>query len=96
MITASKNGFTRNFTNEQWNNMPKDKFGWLAIDASNPQTVDTSIIEKKTSAGVTVEKVVPDEIIKPKIIDLEVSRLGPLSDIPEIKKRGRQPQGGKK
>jgi hypothetical protein len=86
MITATKNGITRNFSEMQWKNMPKDKFGWVLTSETNPATtVNPDIIQKKMVAGVvTAEKVVPDEIIKAKKIEV-IEEIPGL--IPEIKRK---------
>jgi hypothetical protein len=75
MITATKNGITRNFSETQWSNMPTGKYGWVIGSASEqPQTniPDISILQKKMVAGEVVDAVnpVPDEIIKPKLKDI--------------------------
>lgn len=107
MITATKNGITRNFSEMQWKNMPKDKFGWVLIsETETATTVNPDIIQKKMVAGaVTVEKVVPDEIVKAKkaeVIEeipgvIEETVKEPVkgiqlnNDLPEIKRKpGRQ------
>lgn len=100
MITATKNGITRNFSDCQWKNMPKDKFGWtVAYDTVNRQAVNPDIIQKKmTNGAVIVEKVVPDEIILTRKVDdiggdIDKTRvLDPLANLPEIKRN----QGGKR
>lgn len=89
MITAQKNNITRNFDEHQWNNMPKNKFGWVPVPTGTitPNLTSADIIQKKMVAGQVVgaEKVVPDEIIKAK------SKKEKLSE--EIKtKRVRQPK----
>lgn len=66
MITATKNGITRNFSESHWKDLPPSKFGWIQIsqtDESSP--VSTDIIQKKMSGGVVVDvtKVVPEEIV---------------------------------
>jgi hypothetical protein len=69
MITAQKNGVTRIFGEDQWGNMPKDKFGWKVIDPGNPTAQpNPDIIQKKMVAGqvVDVQKLVPDEIVAAK------------------------------
>jgi len=88
MITATKNGITRNFSETQWSNMPMGKYGWVIGSAPEQQRVNipsVEIIQKKMVAGevVDVVKLVPDEIIKPT-----------LKDIPEEIKRkpGRKPK----
>lgn len=86
MITAIKNGVTRNFGEDQWSNMPKDKFGWIAVaeGAEQNNIVSSDIIQKKMIAGevADVQKVIPDEIVTTK------------KDKPEEIKRkpGRQPK----
>lgn len=77
-IEATKNGVTRIFSDEQWKNMGKDKFGWKAgAPIQDAAPVDESIIIKKKVADV-----VPDEIIPPKPIEIPN----------EIKRKpGRQP-----
>lgn len=90
MITATKNGITRNFSDEQWRNMPKDKYGWQVIsEQGEPAVISDSIVQKKIMAGqvVTAEKIVPEEIVTTsKVESIEKEP----EDLPEIKKRGRK------
>ncbi len=73
MITATKNGIQRTFSDNQWKRMPKDKFGWIAgggIPQSPTSKVDPTIVEKKMVEGkvdVTAIKNIPDEIIQKKV-----------------------------
>jgi hypothetical protein len=69
MITAIKNGIKRNFTERQWNLLPKDKFGWVQIGQETSAQVPlpivpSEIIQKKITheKGATVTKDVPDEL----------------------------------
>lgn len=92
MITAQKNGIQRNFGEDQWNNMPKDKFGWRVIDPGNQTqqaVVNTDIIQKKMTDGKVVDatKAVPDEITK-----TYSSKIDVLKDIPEIKSKAGRPK----
>lgn len=86
MHKAIKNGVTRIFGDDQWRNMPKDKFGWVEVaeGAETPNIVSSDIIQKKMVAGEVADAVkpVPEEIVKSK-----------PADIPEIKRKpGRQPK----
>lgn len=63
MIKAIKNGQTRQFTDEQWSNMPKNKFGWeISSNVENSNQLSTDIIQKKMVIGRVVD-VVPEEIV---------------------------------
>lgn len=66
MITATKNGITRNFSESHWKDLPPSKFGWIQISETDENIqVNTDIIQKKMSGGVVVDvtKVVPEEIV---------------------------------
>lgn len=67
-ITAIKNGITRTFKEDQWNNLPKDKFGWVqtdgAITATKSAKIPEELIQKKMVAGATANDVKPAEIVK--------------------------------
>ena len=99
MITAQKNSATRQFGEDQWSNMPKDKFGWRIIDPGNPTAIpNIDIIQKKMVAGQVVDavKVVPDEIFKSEVgerhDDSEVGEQASQdNDIPEIKRKPGRP-----
>jgi hypothetical protein len=96
MITATKNGINRNFSQMQWSNMPKDKFGWIAISEAEAQIVNPSIVQKKMVAGaVVVTKVVPDEIIiqgkKEEMEGLPGEGIQLNDDLPEIKRKPGRP-----
>lgn len=65
--TATKNGITRKFSDQQWKNMPHDKYGWTEI-SSTPNTtaqIPPELIQKKMVAGAIATK--PTEIIKKNI-----------------------------
>lgn len=83
MITAIKNGVTRNFSESHWKDLPPNKGGWIQISETQETTiVSNDIIQKKMSGGAVVDvtKVVPDEIIKRE----------PKPEIKQINKRGRK------
>lgn len=67
MITATKNGVTRNFTETQWKMMPKDKYGWVSIAAGVPTKtipIPAELIQKKMVGGATAKNAeIPEEII---------------------------------
>jgi len=76
MITATRNGITRNFSEQQWKSMPKDKYGWEVqsetgtIKTNSGKVSPDEIIQKKIEQGKVVnpatKKEIPDEL-KPKV-----------------------------
>ena len=65
MIKAVKNGIERNFSEKQWQRMPRGKFGWSQVlVAAAPQNVVPDEIVQKKILGASAADVsnVPEEI----------------------------------
>ena len=87
-ILATKNGINRNFSETQWNNMPKDKYGWTPISqkaSTKNVPIPTEIIQKKMEAGATAKEIKPAEIVKTEKLSEEL----PEELISKPKKPGR-------
>lgn len=74
MITATKNGINRNFSDNQWKNMPKDKYGWKqtsVINETNTAPIPEELILKKK---VAIADPKPSEIIKQEVPEELISK----------------------